>query len=154
MPEIGFRNPLAVRIGLFLAILTFLLFFLLGPFTIIWMLVAGVVGVWLYAKRTGAPVTPIAGARLGWITGLFTFLILLAIMALMALALSDKANVDMFLAQMKQRDAEVVAQQIVETLQSPGKIFIALLSMFFSYGLLPVLGGMLGAKLFRTGSGA
>ena len=100
------------------------------------------------------PLRPIAGARLGWITGLFTFLILLAIMALMALALSDKANVDMFLAQMKQRDAEVVAQQIVETLQSPGKIFVALLSMFFSYGLLPVLGGMLGAKLFRTGSGA
>lgn len=152
--EIGFRNPLAVRIGLFLAILTFLLSVLLGPFIVIWMLVAGAVAVWLYAKRTGTPLTASAGARLGWITGLFTFLISMVLVSITALALSDKTFVDAFLVQMKQRGAESTAQQLVEALQSPDKIAIVLLQMFLYCGLLPVVGGLLGAKLFRGGSGS
>lgn len=150
--EIGFTNPLAVRIGLFLAILTFLLSVLLGPFIVIWMLVAGAIAVWLYAKRTGSPLTAGNGARLGWITGLFTFLISLVLVSITALALSDQAFVDAFLAQMRQRGAENTAQELVSALQSPDKIFLVVVQMFLYCGLLPVLGGLLGAKLFRGSS--
>lgn len=146
--EIGFRNPLAVRIALFLSLLTFALWALLGAFIVIWMLAAGAVAVWLYSRRTGEPLTPIGGARLGWITGVFIFLIALIVITVTALAVSDKAFVEMFLAQMRQRGAEPMARQLVDALQSPGKIAAVVVEMFLFCGVLPVLGGVLGAKFF------
>jgi hypothetical protein len=146
--EIGFRNPLAVRIGLFLSLLTFALWALLGVFIVIWMLAAGVVAVWLYARRTGEPPTTAGGARLGWITGVFIFLIALIVISITALAVSDKDFVELFMTQMRQRGAEATARQLVEALQSPGKIAAVILEMFLFCGVLPVLGGVLGAKFF------
>lgn len=147
--EIGFRNPLAVRIGLFLAILTFLLSVLLGPFIVIWMLLAGIVAVWLYAKRTGEALTITSGARLGWITGVFTFLIVLLLISFLALALTNKEVVDTILEQTKQRGMETSAREMIDALQKPDKIVQAIIVQFVSCALLPVLGGMLGARFFR-----
>jgi hypothetical protein len=145
---IGFRNGLAVRIGLFLSMLTMLVSVLIGPFVILWMLVAGGLAAWLYKRRTGEVLSAWSGARLGWITGLFTFLILMVLISTAAFLLTDPAFVDMFLAQMRQRGAGETAKQVVDALQSPGRIAAALVQTFIFCGLLPVLGGMLGAKLF------
>ena len=145
---ISFRNPLAVRIGLFLALLTFLLLVLLGPFIVLWMLVAGGLAAWIYRMRTGELVTLAAGARLGWITGMFTFVILMVVISLAALMLTDQTFVDTFISQMSQRGSSDTARQVVSALQSPGKLAGVLVETFIFCGILPVLGGLLGAKLF------
>jgi hypothetical protein len=145
--EIGFRNPTAVRIALVLALSTFGLSMLLGAFTLVWMLAVGGVAVWLYSRRTGELLTIIAGARLGWITGVFIFLISMVLISITALAVSDKAFVDVFISQMQQRGAEETAKQLVEMLRNPAKLIAVLAQMFVFCGALPSLGGILGAKL-------
>lgn len=150
-PEINFRNPLAVRIGLFLAMLTFLLAAILGSFIILWTIVAGGLAAWLYWRRTGLPLSPAGGARLGWITGVFTFVISMVLIAITALAVTDSNFVDLFVEQMKQRGAESTARQLVAALQSPAQIAGVLFEMFIFFALLPVVGGLLGAKLFGGG---
>jgi uncharacterized protein YqgC (DUF456 family) len=145
--EISFRNPLAVRIALFLAMLTFLLAMLLGPFILLWMITAGAVAVYLYRRRTGQSLTARGGARLGWITGVFMFIISMILIATIALALTDKSTVDVFMTQMKQRGSEATAQQLITALQSPGQLFQVLLESFIFCGVLPMIGGLLGAKL-------
>jgi len=144
---IGFKNPLAVRIGLVMSIATFLVALIVGPFIILWMLVAGALGAWFYGKRTGEQLTPLGGARLGWITGVFTILLVLMSIAAAALAVTDPAFVETFTAQMRQRGAGDAAQQFVKALQNPGQLAQVVLQVSLLCGLLPVLGGMLGAKL-------
>jgi hypothetical protein len=66
---LDFRNPLALKIALLVAMGATALFFL--PY-VNW-LAAGYFAVFLYRRRTGCAMNVGAGVRLGWITGLFTF---------------------------------------------------------------------------------
>ena len=66
---LDFRNPLALKIALLVAMGATALFFL--PY-VNW-LAAGYFAVFLYRRRTGCAINVGAGVRLGWITGLFTF---------------------------------------------------------------------------------
>src|SRR5689334_21914503 len=69
-PPLNFRNPVAVRISLLVAVgATLLLNFL----PVINWLAGGFVAVLFYRQRTGNALTVKAGVRLGWITGLLTF---------------------------------------------------------------------------------
>ncbi len=138
-----------MRIGLLLAVATFILSVIVKPLLLLWMLAAGIGAAWLYARRTGVALTAVGGARLGWITGLFLFLILMILVSGMALAMTDKGAADMFLAQMKQNGGEDQARMVIEALQNPGKLAEVLAQFFVFCGLLPVLGGVLGARLFR-----
>lgn len=147
--EIGFRNSLAVRISLLFALATFGLSVVYGPLMLLWMLIAGIGAAWLYTRRTGEELTALSGARLGWITGLFIFLILAILVGVMALAMTDQTAANMFLEQMRQRGAEDKAQMAIEVLQDPGKLAEAIVLFFLFCGLVPVLGGVLGARLFR-----
>lgn len=147
--EVSFRNPIAVRIGLSLAFLTILLAILLGPFILVWLIAAGVVSAFLYRRSTGQPITARTGARLGWITGIFTFIIWMVLIAMVTLMVSDKTFVDALMAQMQQRGVEAAGRQLVQALQSPAELAAVLFQSFVFCGVLPMIGGMIGSRLFR-----
>jgi len=75
--EISFHNRLAVRIGFIAAMGAVMI----SVFPIPWPLVrlpvaflaAGFLAVYLYSRRTGQTLSIRSGARMGWITGIFSF---------------------------------------------------------------------------------
>jgi hypothetical protein len=147
--EISFRNPLAVRIALFLSIVTFGLTLILSTFVPVWMVAAGMVAVYLYRRRTGQPLNAQSGARLGWITGVFMFVIAIALFSVLAIALTDRNFVDALMAQMKAKGTEETAKQFIEAFQNPAEIAKAVAGTFVFCGLLPMIGGLLGSLMMK-----
>ncbi len=149
-PEISFRNPLAVRIALIVSLFTLCVSALSGTLfflPIFWMLAAGFFSVYLYRRRTGQRLTALSGARMGWITGLFAFLLVMVLFTVIVVALSDPAVATAFMEQLKSRGSGIDAQQAVRAFRSPAGIAQGLLGFFVVCGILPTLGGALGAKL-------
>jgi lysylphosphatidylglycerol synthetase-like protein (DUF2156 family) len=149
-PEISFRNPLAVQIALIVSFFTLCVSALSGPLfflPIFWMLAAGFFSVYLYCRRTGQRLTLLSGARMGWITGLFAFVLIMVLFTVLVVALSDPAVASAFIEQLKSRGSGVDAQQAVRAFRSPAGIAQGLLGFFVVCGVLPTLGGALGAKL-------
>jgi lysylphosphatidylglycerol synthetase-like protein (DUF2156 family) len=149
-PEISFRNPLAVRIALIVSLFTLCVSALSGPLfflPIFWMLAAGFFSVYLYRRRTGQRLTALSGARMGWITGLFAFLLVMVLFTVIVVALSDPTVATAFMEQLKSRGSGIDAQQAVRAFRSPAGIAQGLLGFFVVCGILPTLGGALGAKL-------
>ncbi|HXN49469.1 MAG TPA: zinc ribbon domain-containing protein, partial [Bryobacteraceae bacterium] len=72
---IGFRNPLAFRVGFLSALMALLLTFLLTPGLPLWLTAAGFLGVYLYRARSGETFSTRNGARMGWLTGVLAFLV-------------------------------------------------------------------------------
>jgi hypothetical protein len=149
--EISFHNRIAVRVSFLAAMLTFLVTaFPLPPvITLIRLLVcfiaAGFLAVYVYKRRTGRAVTVRAGARLGWMTGIFSFAIATVLVAGAMLSLSTfrqeltgkDPNVDQVIRMMDDRGAMV------------GMLLFVLLILFVLYTLLPMLGGALCAKVLE-----
>lgn len=158
--EISFRNAVAVRVGflvaglgIFATNLTALLrsgslqfFALLGL-----SMASGVFAVWLYMRRTGHTLSVRGGARLGWITGVLSFLILIVIMTLtLAMVGPDKLS-EVF------RDPAVTGgippAEIERLLESPTAIAAALAFtlavVFGAYTVAASVGGAVGAKLLH-----
>src|SRR4051794_4904663 len=73
---VNFHNRLAIQIGLIMAILATLASFLVY---FNW-LAAGFFTVWVYRRRTGQPLNLQTGMRLGWITGILMFVIMMVIL--------------------------------------------------------------------------
>lgn len=157
IPEINFSNRAAVRISLFCAIASSVLSsFRLGVFSLFWvllmLLVAGFAAAWFYHRRSGEYLTARAGARIGWMTGLFCWLIGMVLMALNTLLLSSKGGLAaMFrehLASSGSSDPGV--QEALKLLESPqGMATVLLFGIFFAFlffTALPMIGGVLGAK--------
>ena len=154
-PAIDFRNSLAVRVGFLsglLANLTILLpyLFLAAP---LWLAGAGFMGVHLYIRRSGHGLSVRSGARMGWITGVFAFVIFTVFFTLNFLA-AFKAG--MF------TDRERLSQvpflqgnvdQVIELLQSPLGLAINLVFslgvMFLLFAGFTMAGGALGARVLR-----
>jgi hypothetical protein len=161
-PEIGFRNSQAVRIALLVGSLAFLLFsfpfpiplMLVFPLWLLFLLGAGVFSVYLYGRRSGHSVEIAAGARMGWITGLFCFAIFTVLFAATSgprsALLRDPATVNQFREQMGGRGmTPEMIQQTTELFQSPILMLVVLLFLFAILTFIPALGGALGARLLR-----
>jgi uncharacterized protein YqgC (DUF456 family) len=157
LPEIGFQNKVAVRIAALLAGPMFLLTKALsllpaGTFFVFAGLFAtGLVAVILYRRRTGATVSIMSGARMGWISGIFIFLILLIIMTAQ-FALAEKGEV---VSEMqKQLQAQGQSKEEIELVanlfNNPIAILMVLVMLFAMITTLPSLGGALGAKLIAS----
>jgi hypothetical protein len=148
-PEVGFRNPVAVRIGLLVALLSFFATALSGPVLIlplVWLLGAGFLSVYLYRRRTGLVLSLGSGARMGWMTGLFAFLILLVLLTTIVLVLSDPNMAATLLNELRARGADGNAEQMMEAFQSPGGVTQIVLVSFIVFTLFPTIGGAIGAK--------
>ncbi len=151
--DVGFRNPVAVRIGLVVALLSFVASALSGPILVLplfWLLAAGFLSVYLYRRRTGSSLSLRSGARMGWMTGLFAFIILLVMLTTVVVAVSNPSMAAELLSQMRARGADVNAEHMVEAFQNPSGIAEILLVSFVVFTLFPTLGGAIGAK-FLTG---
>ena len=155
-PRVDFRNPVAVRIALLLAVsATVLTGFL--PF-LNW-LAAGFFAVWFYRRKTGARINVGAGVRLGWITGILTFSLAAVVFALEKIPaalngqLADTIRQQLHNLPMHQDPA--VISQLNELLASGSGVafflVFTLAGQFLMITCLSMAGGALGAKL--TGRG-
>jgi hypothetical protein len=152
--EISFHNRLAVRIG-FLAALTAVLLFLFPlPFPFVRLLLAfiaaGFLAVFAYTRRTGQALSVRSGARMGWITGIFSFTFVTILFTVVMVAISNEGGLAAFFrSQLPPNDART--EQLTQALSNPatlaGGIAFSVLMLFVILTALPVLGGALGAKV-------
>jgi hypothetical protein len=151
---INFHNGQAVRIGLQAGTLAFLCSVIFGQlplpqaFALIWLVAGGFFAVYLYKRRTGQRISILNGAHLGWICGIFGFVIVSVMLTIAAITFAEPSTVSAMREQMKTRgvpDASV--NQMIEVFKSPTGIARALLVSFVLFTVLPAFGGAVGAKL-------
>lgn len=154
--EINFHNPLAVRTGLMTALISSMVNSLPIPVPG-WLLLsltgAGFFAVFFYIRRTGQPMTVMGGARMGWITGLFSFMIATVFFTLTMVVVTNNGGFAAFYREtLKERmgnSADV--EKLIELIQNPaalgGILAATLIFLFVLFTILPILGGALGAKM-------
>ena len=152
--EIGFHNRLAVRIGFLAALCAVLLFLFPLPFpflrlTIV-LVAAGFAAVFLYTRRTGEMLSIRGGMRMGWITGIFSFVQIGLVMTAVFVTISNQGGLVNFVkTQLPPNDARV--DMITQAANDPGAlaggVLLVFLMLFVTLTALPMLGGALGAKV-------
>src|SRR5215472_12723474 len=92
--EISFHNRIAVRVGFIAALIAVLLFLFPLPFPFLRLfllfMAAGFLAVFLYTRRTGHMLSVRSGARMGWITGIFSFMFITILFAAAMVAVSTQ----------------------------------------------------------------
>jgi hypothetical protein len=151
--SIDFRNALAVRVGFMAALLASffnVLLFLACP---LWLGAAGFFCVYLYQRRTGEALTVRNGARIGWITGLFSFIIIAVLFTLIVVSQVQSGE---YLKRAKDNPFfHMTPDQLQELFGNPvylvSSILFSLVILFVVFTMLPVAGGALGAKMLGKG---
>jgi hypothetical protein len=152
--EISFHNRLAVRIGFLAALTAVLLFMFPLPFPFLRLLLAfiaaGFLAVFAYTRRTGQMLSIRSGARMGWITGIFSFTFVTILFTVAMVAISNEGGlVKFFRSQLPPNDART--EQLTQALNNPatlaGVLAFSVIVLFVILTALPVLGGALGAKV-------
>ncbi|MBI3665369.1 MAG: hypothetical protein HY236_03960 [Acidobacteria bacterium] len=156
-PVINFGNPIAVRVALLCASISGLLNLI--PFVsfgcCLWVLGAGFFSVFLYGRRTGLLLSVRDGARLGWITGLFTFVIGIVFTSLAFVATRSGGGLRDALRQVMEKmpAQDAAARQMMEFMASPaGLAFFLLIYIVMAFLVvvsLAIAGGALGAKVME-----
>ncbi len=151
-PTIGFRNPMAVRAALIASVLAMLagLVPLPGLFHSIWQLVtiaaAGFTAVYLYQRRTGDYLSLRAGLQIGWMTGLFCFVVTMIMLTLLLAVFAGTGGKGL-----QQITAESGRPEIAEAFQSlmtnPALLVLTLVVAFFVMTMLASAGGALGSQV-------
>jgi hypothetical protein len=154
-PPIGLSNGLAVRIALLggassLAISMLSAQLLAPAVSLLWLVVAGFFCVALYRRRTGQKLSMINGAHLGWICGLFVF-VLMGLMFTVTV-MSDPGSLSSAMEAMRNQLSAsarpgIDVNQIMEAMRSPVGILFGFLGAFLLLTVLPAFGGAIGAKL-------
>jgi zinc-ribbon domain len=154
-PPIGLGNGLAVRIALLggassLAISMLSAQLLAPAVSLLWLVVAGFFCVALYRRRTGQKLSMINGAHLGWICGLFVF-VLMGLMFTVTV-MSDPGSLSSAMEAMRNQLTAsarpgIDVNQIMEAMRSPVGILFGFLGAFLLLTCLPAFGGAIGAKL-------
>ena len=154
--EISFHNWLAVRIGFIAAAAAVIASMI--PIPLAWLrlpvafVAAGFLAVYLYSRRTGQVLSLRSGARMGWITGVFSFAIVGILVGLMILAIMNEPQlVKQIQTQLPPNDAS--ADSLVRALNDPAKLSAelsqSLVLLFVLLTALPIIGGALGAKVLE-----
>lgn len=144
---ITLANRAAVRAALPAGFAAFFLSGPLGALGLVALVGGGVFAVYLYRRSTGQSVSAANGARLGWITGLFLFVLLL--LSFTASIMLEPTFFDDLQKQITERATlpEADVQRIISMVRTPLGIAAMVLGMFLSSTLPPALGGAVGAKL-------
>ena len=152
--EISFGNRTAVRIAFMAALIAVLMavFPLPYPFPrlMFGFLAAGFLAVFLYVRRTGQRLSLRSGARMGWITGIFSFTIFTVQLTAGVLAMSDEGGLaGVIQKQFPPGDART--GQVLQVMQEPTAMAVMMVMMllviFVLLTVLPTLGGVLGASV-------
>jgi hypothetical protein len=157
--EISFHNRIAVRVAMLCAALSMLVVsvpmpvFLTAFWMLLWLAVAGFLAVYIYHRRTGVFLTVRGGARMGWLTGIFCYLIALVLFALTAVLLSRSRDLAAALREQMQNQGGANVEEALRLLESPGEFTVVILTMLVFFFLvftgLPMIGGALGAKVLE-----
>jgi len=142
---LNFHNRAAVKIALLVAGLATLLSFLLY---LNWFL-AGFLAVFLYRRRTGQALNLESGVRMGWITGLMTFGIMVLILGCFGVSVHAIGGVTAFQSEFKgMMDPRMT--EFLKILSSPSELAMVLVQFFVFTTLLSMAGGALGVKLVKV----
>ena len=145
---VGFGNPVALRVAFVMSLGTMLLEMIPGVnlLLVVWVVAAGWCAVLLYRRLTGYALSVRAGARLGSLTGILTFLSLL-IMSTLSMVVVGK---DVFQQKIKKDP------QVAQALNDPATLVAALLLALFLLFAVVVgtcaAGGALGARFMGRNS--
>ncbi len=158
-PPIGFGNPVAVRVSLLVAALATMLGIFQLPlamfFAFVRLLAAGFFSVYLYQRRTGSQLSPRQGARLGWITGIFSFLLATVLLGITIAALAATRDLGAFYREQFRNQAigGAAMEEALRMLETPAGLGLAIFStlcvLFVVFACLPMLGGAVGAKVLE-----
>lgn len=161
VPRINFGNPIAVRIALLCASLSILVGAGLSAISpvlrfacCLWTIGMGFLAALIYGKRTNLTVSVNDGMRLGWMSGVFAFIIqfvLTSVAALMALRAGTLREIlNQALEQMPAQGEAM--RQAIESL-TPAQLGVGILisaaMQFFLTAALSIAGGALGAKVME-----
>jgi hypothetical protein len=153
----SFHNPVAVRIGLgtasLAALLSWLPFFNFG--FLLWWTAAGFFSVFLYRRKTGQWLTVRGGLRLGWITGILTFVIMTVLLTVSIVpAAMTRGGLGALLQQQLRSSmpaGDPNLQEALRVFESPAGLATMLLLVLFLFfivvTLLATVGGAIGAKI-------
>lgn len=155
--RIDFGNRKAVTVSIAVAMLTLFVFIassVLAPFAATLFILplfcfSGFVAARWYMKQTGESITAQAGARIGFMTALWAFLVVVVICVLMAVFISNpewRAQV----VSMVNAQGNPAAGQIAKLLEDPRRfIFLMMGELLVNFCLFTfpsMLGGMLGVR--------
>jgi hypothetical protein len=156
--KIDFQNALAVRIAFLMALLSSVLIELLAPilfgpiFLFTGLVTGGGAAAYLYSRKASQSLSIRNGLRMGWLTGLFSFVIFLVTTTIKCIAVSFDKGLSQFfrdeLTNYPGRNADM--DQLIKILQTPEGLgvflFLSIVVMFVLFTLLPTIGGAIGAK--------
>jgi hypothetical protein len=109
---------------------------------------SGYFAVWLYNRRTGQRLSVTSGARLGWITGVFSFVILMVILTVTVLVI----GLDAYLAMVRDNLSAAAATQPNLKVPPSGTLpgmFLFLVTAFAIFTVAASIGGAFGAKVLE-----
>ena len=156
--DITFHNVLAVRIGFLMALLSSVLIELLAPFLFVvvpiitGLVAAGGGAAYFYSKKSGQRLSVRNGSRMGWITGIFSFVIFLVMTTINFIAVSLDKGIPQFFKDELTKHSTPTADmdQLIKLLQTPEGlglfVFMLIAMMFVVFTILPTIGGAIGAK--------
>jgi hypothetical protein len=140
---IGFANPIALRVAFLmsLGIMFASMVPVMNYLFFAWWLLAGWGGVRLYRRLTGLTLTVKAGARLGFLTGLFAFVSMAVVFSLTMASSTGREMLD----QMVKQDPRML--EVVNNPTMLGSLLLMVLIMVFAMVVgICAAGGALGAK--------
>jgi hypothetical protein len=156
-PSIGFHNPVAVRVGLFGAAMASLLNIMpvIGLGCPLWLLAAGFFSAYLYSRRTQSILNVREGARVGWITGVFSFAIYVVIFTIGFISMTRRGGLAALdreqLAQIPWLTGDI--EETLRLMQDPSfqviGLILSLLFLFVLFAMVPLLGGALAARIMQ-----
>ncbi len=153
-PAIGFSNGPAVRTALLAGVLSIVVLTLtqqVSPLQLLfplWPAAGGFLAVYLYSRKTGQKLTTLSGAHLGWISGLFGFLIVAVFVTAFTVAITDPSVVSQMRMQWSHMGlSEAQADTLIDAFHHPQAIAAVLASFLLLFSVLPAFGGAIGAKL-------
>jgi hypothetical protein len=138
-----FRNPVAMRIALMIAVFATFLSFL--PY-LNW-LAAGYFAAFFYRRRTGSRLNLVAGVRMGWITGVLMFAIMAALFTAFAVLFSGNEVFQAEIKSMSDPKTREMLQGVLKMIQNRTELALFLMQSFVFATCLSMAGGALSAKL-------
>ncbi|MBK9171135.1 MAG: zinc ribbon domain-containing protein [Bryobacterales bacterium] len=150
----GFHNPIALRAGLAAACLATVLNLVIQFGFVIWLVGAGFFAAYLFHRRSGQPLTVRGGARMGWITGILSFVITTVLFTVSIVGSQVKLS-EMYQEQLRNMPVADDARmaEAVRMLETPGGqalfFFTSFLFLFAIVTVFCTAGGALGAKVLQ-----
>jgi hypothetical protein len=150
---ISFKNSRAVSISAAVAAAAFFGSGIAGMVSpLLWpliLLAAGFFAAGIYKGRSPEPLSGIAGARLGWMTGLWLFLVITIVGIMISFYLASPAGADVI------RQLKAMPQfsqlNIGDTHELLSSMLVSAIPTFFMVTAIPGLGGLLGARFWTKG---